>query len=160
MCTLSVSTSFAVLFNVYAACLNFFLFDDYLSWGLDLVWMYCSDGNVVWLQCSDGNMVWLYCSNDYIVWLHSPDGDVFPDPLFDLLLDLATSHGPESDAANDGSHLTAVACACLLSLVVVRGDTGKLLSATAALLMCPRALASQNIHVRLDSRNSDLFLHS
>ncbi|KAJ9574765.1 hypothetical protein L9F63_008079, partial [Diploptera punctata] len=69
------------------------------------------------------------------------------DPLFDLLLDLATSHGPESAAANDGSHLTAVACACLLSLVVVRGDTGKLLSATAALLMCPRALASQNIHM-------------
>jgi len=92
--------------------------------------------------------------------LHSPDADVFSDPLFDLLLDLATSHGPESDAANDGSHLTAVACACLLSLVVVRGDTGKLLSATAALLMCPRALASQNIHVRLDSRNLDLFLHS
>lgn len=70
------------------------------------------------------------------------------DPLFDLLLDLATSHGPESAAANDGSHLTAVACACLLSLVVVRGDTGKLLNATAALLMCPRALATQNIHVR------------
>nr|CAD7579158.1 unnamed protein product [Timema californicum] len=77
-----------------------------------------------------------------------PCGDVpCSDPLFDLLLDLATSHGPESAAANDGSHLTAVACACLLSLVVVRGDTGKLLSATAALLMCPRALAAQNIHM-------------
>lgn len=71
----------------------------------------------------------------------------FIDPLFDLLLDLATSHGPESAAANDGSHLTAVACACLLSLVVVRGDTGRLLAATAALLMCPRALAVQNIQV-------------
>ncbi|KAF4527994.1 hypothetical protein B566_EDAN012401, partial [Ephemera danica] len=69
------------------------------------------------------------------------------EPLFDLLLDLATSHGPESAAANDGSHLTAVACACLMALVVVRGDTGKLLSATAALLMSPRALASQNIHM-------------
>ncbi|RLU27103.1 hypothetical protein DMN91_000902 [Ooceraea biroi] len=67
------------------------------------------------------------------------------DPLFDLLLDLATSHGPESAAANDGSHLTAVACACLLSLVVVRGDTGRLLAAIAALLMSPRALAVQNI---------------
>jgi E3 ubiquitin-protein ligase MYCBP2 len=82
---------------------------------------------------------------------------MLPDPLFDLLLDLATSHGPESAAANDGSHLTAVACACLLSLVVVRGDTGKLLSATAALLMCPRALASQNIHVSFDG-NLDYFL--
>lgn len=71
----------------------------------------------------------------------------FIDPLFDLLLDLATSHDPESAAANDGSHLTAVACACLLSLVVVRGDTGHLLAAIAALLMCPRALAVQNIQV-------------
>jgi len=62
-------------------------------------------------------------------------------------LDLATSHGPESAAANDGSHLTAVACACLLSLVVVRGDTGRLLAAIAALLMSPRALAIQNIQV-------------
>jgi hypothetical protein len=94
-----------------------------------------------------------------VIWCYS-DCDVFPDPLFDLLLDLATSHGPESDAANDGSHLTAVACACLLSLVVVRGDTGKLLSATAALLMCPRALASQNIHVSFDTGNVDLYVSS
>ncbi|XP_076623337.1 MYC binding protein highwire isoform X2 [Colletes latitarsis] len=78
--------------------------------------------------------------------LKSEPDDVI-DPLFDLLLDLATSHGPESAAANDGSHLTAVACACLLSLVVVRGDTGRLLAATAALLMCPRALAVQNIQM-------------
>lgn len=69
------------------------------------------------------------------------------DPLFELLLDLATLHGPESSVPNDGSHLTAIACACLLSLVVVRGDTGKYLSAVAALLMCPRALASQNIQM-------------
>ncbi|KAK1123908.1 hypothetical protein K0M31_006938 [Melipona bicolor] len=78
--------------------------------------------------------------------LKSEPDDVI-DPLFDLLLDLATSHGPESAAANDGSHLTAVACACLLSLVVVRGDTGRLLAAIAALLMCPRALAIQNIQM-------------
>lgn len=69
------------------------------------------------------------------------------DPLFDLLLDLATLHGPESSVPNDGTHLTAIACACLLSLVVVKGDTGKFLSATAALLMCPRALSMQNIRV-------------
>ncbi|XP_011315230.1 E3 ubiquitin-protein ligase MYCBP2 isoform X2 [Fopius arisanus] len=69
------------------------------------------------------------------------------DPLFDLLLDLATSHGPESTVANDGTHLTAVACACLVSLVVVRGDTGRLLAAIAALLMCPKALAIQNIQM-------------
>lgn len=69
------------------------------------------------------------------------------DPLFELLLDLGTSHGPESSSPNDGTHLTAIACACLLSLIVVRGDTGKFLAAAAALLMCPRALASQNIMV-------------
>ncbi|KAF5304147.1 hypothetical protein FQA39_LY01932 [Lamprigera yunnana] len=69
------------------------------------------------------------------------------DSLFELLLDLATLHGPETSVPNDGSHLTAIACACLLSLVVVRGDTGKFLSATAALLMCPRALAMQNIQM-------------
>lgn len=69
------------------------------------------------------------------------------DPLFELLLDLATLHGPESSVPNDGTHLTAIACACLLSLVVVRGDTGKYLAAAAALLMCPRALSIQNIQV-------------
>ncbi|XP_060534839.1 E3 ubiquitin-protein ligase MYCBP2 isoform X2 [Cylas formicarius] len=69
------------------------------------------------------------------------------DSLFELLLDLATLHGPESSVPNDGTHLTAVACACLLALVVVRGDTGKYLSATAALLMCPRALSIQNIQM-------------
>lgn len=73
------------------------------------------------------------------------------DSLFDLLLDLATLHGPESSTPNDGSHFTAVACACLLSLVVVRGDTGKYLSAIAALLMCPRSLSLQNIQVNISS---------
>lgn len=62
-------------------------------------------------------------------------------------MDFATSHGAESAVTNDGNHLTAVACACLLSLVVVRGDTGKLLTAVTALLMCPRALAVQNVQV-------------
>lgn len=31
--------------------------------------------------------------------------------------------------------------------MVVRGDTGKFLSAIAAILMCPRALSTQNIQV-------------
>ncbi|KAG8222420.1 hypothetical protein J437_LFUL008417, partial [Ladona fulva] len=69
------------------------------------------------------------------------------DPLFELLLDLATSHGPESAAVDDGSHPTAVACACLLALVVATGATPRLLSATAALLTSPRALSSQHIHM-------------
>lgn len=62
-------------------------------------------------------------------------------------MDLATSHGPESAAVDDGSHPTAVACACLLALVVATGATPRLLSATAALLTSPRALAAQHIHV-------------
>lgn len=45
----------------------------------------------------------------------------------------------------DDSHLIA-ACACLLSLVV-KGDTGRLLAAIAALLISSRALAVQNIQV-------------
>lgn len=69
------------------------------------------------------------------------------DSLFDLLMDLATLHGPESSALNDGNHFTAVSCACLLSLIVVRGDTGRYLTAAAALLMCPRVLSIQNIQV-------------
>lgn len=88
-----------------------------------------------------------------MVFAQSPT--LFADPLFDLLLDLATSHGPESKAANDGSHLTAVACACLLSLVIIRGDTGRLLTTIAALLMCPRALTVQNIQVR-SQKNAQL----
>lgn len=67
-----------------------------------------------------------------------------------MLLDLATCYGPEGTAgADDGNHLTALACSCLLSLVIVRGSTGKLLSATGALLMCPKQLANQNIHLPL-----------
>lgn len=69
------------------------------------------------------------------------------DSLFDLLMDLATLHGPESTVPNDGNHIIALACSCLLSLVVVRGDTGKYLTAVAALLMCPRVLTVQNIQV-------------
>lgn len=70
------------------------------------------------------------------------------DSLFDLLMDLTTLHGPESSVSNDGNHFTAVACACLLSLVVVRGDTGKYLTAVAALLMCPKVLSVQCIQVK------------
>ncbi|KAJ8932268.1 hypothetical protein NQ318_009222, partial [Aromia moschata] len=64
------------------------------------------------------------------------------DPLFDLMLDLATSHGPESSVPNDGSHLTAVACACLLSLVVARGDTGEIPFCYCGSLDMPAVLSS------------------
>lgn len=41
-------------------------------------------------------------------------------PLFELLLDLAALHGPESSILNDDTHLTAIACVSLLSLVVIQ----------------------------------------
>ncbi|KAL0280278.1 UNVERIFIED_CONTAM: hypothetical protein PYX00_001618 [Menopon gallinae] len=71
------------------------------------------------------------------------------DPLFDLLLDLATTNGVECKTPDDGNHLTAIACSCLLSLVVVRGSTGKLLAAAAALLMSPKQIANQNVQLPL-----------
>ncbi|KAL1131015.1 hypothetical protein AAG570_012253, partial [Ranatra chinensis] len=87
-----------------------------------------------------------------VVQGHQPEGlkhepSEVVEPLLELLLDLATSPGPEPNTSNDASDLTAVACSCLLALVTARGDTGKLLSAVAALLMCPRFLANQNIHM-------------
>ena len=50
----------------------------------------------------------------------------------------------------ESESLTALACSCLLSLVVARGDTGKMLSAVASLLMSSPALASQHIRVLLN----------
>ena len=83
-----------------------------------------------------------------VIELNNEVKNFFSDPLFDLLLDLATTHDPESSITNDGKNLTSVACACLLSLVVVRGDTGRLLATVAALLMSSRTLVLQNIQVR------------
>ncbi|XP_050423071.1 E3 ubiquitin-protein ligase MYCBP2 isoform X2 [Adelges cooleyi] len=53
------------------------------------------------------------------------------DPLYELLLDMATGR---SDNSTYG--IKAVACSCLISLVIVRGDTGKILNTLATLLMC------------------------
>ncbi|XP_050038840.1 E3 ubiquitin-protein ligase MYCBP2 [Dermacentor andersoni] len=74
------------------------------------------------------------------------------DKMFDLLLDIATkaaapvqygqAHSSNSEVL---SQLTSNACACLLSLVVATGDTSKMLSATAALLMSPRSLTAEEI---------------
>lgn len=55
------------------------------------------------------------------------------------------------ETGSEATHLKAVACSCLIALVIARGDTGKLLSALAALLMCPQALAQQKIHVSFSS---------
>ncbi|XP_064481849.1 E3 ubiquitin-protein ligase MYCBP2-like [Ornithodoros turicata] len=73
------------------------------------------------------------------------------DKLYDLLLDLATATPPVLEAPHTSdteqvlSQLTSYACACLLSLVVAKGDTAKLLGATSSLLMSPRSLTLDEI---------------
>lgn len=68
-------------------------------------------------------------------------------PLYDLLLNLSTLHGPSSIEADEASDWSAMACSALLGLCIARGDTGKTLKAIAALLMSPKLLACQNIQV-------------
>lgn len=71
---------------------------------------------------------------------------MYTDALFSLLLRLATASN--GDVLNcPSSPLVGVACACLLSLVVARGETGKFLRATADILMTSRQLATQSIQV-------------
>lgn len=67
-------------------------------------------------------------------------------PLYDMLLELATLHGPAAQS-NDASNWSAIGCSALLGLCVARGDTGKTLKAISALLMSPKVLATQNIQV-------------
>ncbi|KAJ8027887.1 E3 ubiquitin-protein ligase MYCBP2 [Holothuria leucospilota] len=54
------------------------------------------------------------------------------DPLFDLLLDLTTNHQGEEENADD---LQSLSAACLISLIIARGETGKILAGLSALLM-------------------------
>ena len=64
--------------------------------------------------------------------------------------------GHSEEGVSSAESLTALACSCLLSLVISRGDTGKLLAAAAAMLMSPGALSSQHIKV-IDIINDQLF---
>ncbi|XP_074650729.1 E3 ubiquitin-protein ligase MYCBP2-like [Tubulanus polymorphus] len=77
--------------------------------------------------------------------LKTEPGEVI-DSLFLLLMELTSKSNPEQNCQSSYS-LSAVACACLISLVVGRGDTGKLLSAIGAMLMSSAKLASQDIRV-------------
>ena len=61
-------------------------------------------------------------------------------------MDIATNSGP--DFVHEGLSLTSLACSALISLVIAVGDTGKLLTAVAALLMSTGPLASEHIKVR------------
>ncbi|XP_053398701.1 E3 ubiquitin-protein ligase MYCBP2-like isoform X4 [Mercenaria mercenaria] len=74
---------------------------------------------------------------------HEPTDVV--DGLFQLLMDIATNSGP--DFVHQGLSLTSLACSALISLVIALGDTGKLLTAVAALLMSTGPLASEHIKV-------------
>ncbi|KAG8179148.1 hypothetical protein JTE90_015337 [Oedothorax gibbosus] len=67
------------------------------------------------------------------------------DALFDLLLEISSSSTSDQAQSTFSSNLTSFACACLLSLVVARGDTGKLLSAASAMLMSSQSLAAEEI---------------
>lgn len=71
------------------------------------------------------------------------------NPLYDLLLDLSTLHGPISnEKPMSGTNWSSIACSALLGLCVARGDTGKILKAIAALLMSPKLLSTQIIQVK------------
>ncbi len=48
------------------------------------------------------------------------------------------------------SQLSSVASACLLSLVIALGDTGKMLSAVAALLTAPERPEQGNVQVNVE----------
>lgn len=69
------------------------------------------------------------------------------NPLYDLLLDLATISGAESVVTATEGDWSAVACSALVGLCIARGDTGKMLKAIAALIMSPRHLSSQRIQM-------------
>lgn len=73
----------------------------------------------------------------------------FLDCLFDLLLDISSTNLSSADQAQSSysSTLTSFACACLLSLVIASGDTGKLLCAASAMLMSSQLLALEEIPV-------------
>ncbi|XP_035682944.1 E3 ubiquitin-protein ligase MYCBP2-like isoform X1 [Branchiostoma floridae] len=78
--------------------------------------------------------------------LRNEPADVI-DSLFQLLIDLVNNSGPETSPTTDCTSLAALACSCLLSLVVARGDTGKLLNAVAALLISPGSQSAQAVKV-------------
>jgi len=78
------------------------------------------------------------------------------DSLYHLLMELSQSRSglsstttPQSvvDSTSESESLSALACSCMLSLVIARGDTGKLLTAIATMLIYSSKLASQLIKI-------------
>lgn len=69
------------------------------------------------------------------------------NPLYDLLLDLATMPAALTSSTGAEANWSAMACAALLGLCIARGDTGKMLKAIAAMLMSPRQLSAQIVQL-------------
>ncbi len=69
-----------------------------------------------------------------------------PGALFQLLMEMVTEPIPPEDPV--AMQLSSVASACLLSLVVALGDTGKMLAALAAMLTAPPPLSETQVKVR------------
>lgn len=78
--------------------------------------------------------------NSDLSWL-----SLFSGALFQLLMDMVTE--PVSSEDPIGMQLSSIASACLLSLVVALGDTGKMLSALAAMLTAPSPLSEAEVKV-------------
>ena len=75
-------------------------------------------------------------------------------PLFDLLMEMATYRIQENTTHDSEYSLTAISYSCLLSLVIGIGDTGKILVAIATLIKCSKTLTSQNVKVSLKNQTS------
>ncbi|ALC49441.1 hiw [Drosophila busckii] len=69
------------------------------------------------------------------------------NPLYDLLLDLATMPAALTSSTGAEANWSAMACAALIGLCIARGDTGKMLKAIAAMLMSPRQLSAQIVQL-------------
>ena len=74
-------------------------------------------------------------------------------------MELSQSRVVTQQQDNEFETLSALACSCLLSLVVARGDTGKLLTAAASMLMFSTKLAMQEIKVDILGNILKLLCH-
>lgn len=97
----------------------------------------------------EGNTESWFVMGDCSKFLHFVFFLTISDSLYHLLMDLSQSRVSCSPDVLEFETLAALACSCLLSLVVARGDTGKLLTAVAAMLMFSSKLATQAIKVML-----------
>ncbi|XP_038063242.1 E3 ubiquitin-protein ligase MYCBP2-like [Patiria miniata] len=78
----------------------------------------------------------------------SKEPDDMIDSLFELLLDLTIDHRQEGPENLPGlPSISSLSCACLLSLIIASGNTGKMLAGIAAILMSTGSLSQQAFKV-------------